>query len=332
MNCSIKKYRTSKKLTKTLLISLLVVQAIIANMQINREVPLGFRFLTQVGTISGERFWCVFTKDKNSYRMYHPLSDARATFVRSPIPKFKLHDTQDPPELDYVKEDTTRFYLAGSDVLAVYDWGFNMAGLPKRVFSQKMGPNLRVPGTNTIREIFLLGANKAYIWIGLELWAYNPVLKTLVSADIIDNSVVVDLFMFQSNVTYNLWFKSSTEFFLRSNLESNQSVINSINLQTSSLVNFPIQKIIGFKAFANTWITLVSQNSNSMTLLVGEIGPAPTHWGPTGGVVRFAYQMIKDPNVDFYEMGTLWTSGKRWFIFHDGDRRMRLIKIHNSSW
>jgi hypothetical protein len=76
--------------------------------------------------------------------------------------------------------------LAGQDVLAVYNWGFNMTALPERVFSQKMGPTLRIPTENKIREVFHLSATKAYIWIGREVWAYNPTIKTLVSADMND--------------------------------------------------------------------------------------------------------------------------------------------------
>jgi hypothetical protein len=93
---SIKEQQTTPKIAMILLLSLLVTHASTINTRVHREVPLGFRYVAHVGTVSGERIWCVFTKDKNSFRFYHPQNEARAVFSRSPIPKFQLHDTQDP--------------------------------------------------------------------------------------------------------------------------------------------------------------------------------------------------------------------------------------------
>jgi hypothetical protein len=67
-----------------------------------------------------------------------------------------------------------------------------------------------------------------------------------------------------------------------------------------------------------------------MTLLVGEVGIVGTPWAPNGGV-RFAFHVIKDPNVDFYEMGNLYTVGKRYCLLHDGAGQTRLFKMHNTS-
>jgi hypothetical protein len=86
MRTSIKKQQTINIQAVIVLISLLVAHATPLYSRVTREVPQGFRYAVQVGSYSGIRMWCVFTKDKNSYRMYDPFFEKRAVFVRSPIP------------------------------------------------------------------------------------------------------------------------------------------------------------------------------------------------------------------------------------------------------
>ena len=164
-------------------------------------------------------------------------------------------------------------FMAGQDVLAIYNWGFNMTVLPERVFSQKMKPNLRITSENKIKEVFPVNSLLAYIWIGKERWAYNISTKTLSPADIIDNSAPVDIFLYQTaHYGWNLWFTSETDFVIKNHHDDTPLVVNSHNIQGSSVITFPIVKILGFKVAGNAWFTLVEKSPTIMFMVIGEVG------------------------------------------------------------
>jgi hypothetical protein len=204
-------------------------------MKVNRDVPTGFRYVSHVGDISGQRIWCVFTKNKLSYRFYHPATEARAVFAPTRFPPFKLHDTHDPAELDYVREIENKLYLASGDVLAVYYWDFTMNKVPQRVFSEKYGSLLRIPSETKIREIFRINLpppswtilDKVYIWIGKERFIYDDDLKTIVRSDIIVSGSIVDFHFYQTaDCGWNLWFTGPTDYIIKNNNDSSPLVIN----------------------------------------------------------------------------------------------------------